>query len=107
MAVPPVHGEPVAIVGAAPGVPAERAQLVETLPASEREHRPSLVAVRAVIKRVKPSLPSVSVVGLDLQRLAMAQGSSLDMPRLQLGASAVGAKPVLPPPAAGHATVHG
>ncbi|HEY6036364.1 MAG TPA: serine/threonine-protein kinase, partial [Kofleriaceae bacterium] len=103
-------GTPSAIVGAVPGVPAELAQLVETLLASERENRPSLVAVRAVIKRVKPSLPSVSVVGLDLQRLAPsrhAQGSSLDVPSLQLGASAVGAKPVLPTPAAGHATVQG
>ena len=100
-------GTPSAIVGAVPSVPSELAQLVETLLASEREHRPSLVAVRAVIKRVKPSLPSVSVVGLDLQKLAMAQGSNLDVPSLELHASAVGAKPVLPTPPAGHQTVQG
>jgi|GEM_PF-1517066 len=100
-------GTPSAIVGAVPGVPAELAQLVETLLASEREHRPSLVAVRAVIKRVKPSLPSVSAVGLDPLRLARAHGASLYRPSLLLGASAVGAKPVLPTPAAGHATIQG
>jgi len=100
-------GTPSAIVGAVPSVPSELAQLVETLLASERENRPSLVAVRAVIKRVKPSLPSVSVVGLDLQKLAMAQGSNLDVPSLELHASAVGAKPVLPTPPAGHQTVQG
>ena len=103
-------GTPSAIVGAVPSVPAELAQLVETLLASERENRPSLVAVRAVIKRVKPSLPSVSVVGLDLQRLAPsrhAQGSNLDVPSLQVRASAVGAKPVLPTPPAGNQTVQG
>jgi serine/threonine-protein kinase len=103
-------GTPSAIVGAVAGVPAELAQLVETLLASEREHRPSLVAVRAVIKRVKPAMPSVSVVGLDLQKLAPiahARGSNLDVPSLQMRASAVGAKPVLPTPAAGNPTVQG
>ncbi|HET9993445.1 MAG TPA: serine/threonine-protein kinase [Kofleriaceae bacterium] len=100
-------GTPSAVVGAVPSVPAELAQLVETLLAAERELRPSLVAVRAVIKRVKPALPSVSMVGLDLAKLAMAQGSSLDVPSLQMRASAVGAKPVLPTPAAGNPTVHG
>ena len=98
--------KPSAIVGAVAGVPAELAQLVETLLAPERENRPSLVAVRAVIKRAKPSLPSVSVVGLDLAKLAgMAQGSNLDVPSLQMRASAVGAKPVLPTPAAGNPMV--
>jgi len=100
-------GTPSAVVGAVASVPAELAQLVETLLASERELRPSLVAVRAVIKRVKPSLPSVSVVGLDLAKLAMAQGSNLDVPSLQMRASAVGAKPVLPTPPAGTPTVQG
>ncbi|MEP6859911.1 MAG: serine/threonine-protein kinase [Deltaproteobacteria bacterium] len=96
------------IVGAVAGVPAELAQLVETLLAPERENRPSLVAVRAVIKRAKPSLPSVSVVGLDLAKLAgMAEDSNLDVPSLQIRASAVGAKPVLPTPAAGNPTVGG
>ena len=61
-----------------------------------------------MIKRAKPSLPSVSVVGLDLAKLAgMAQGSDLDPPSLQMRASAVGAKPVLPTPAAGNPTVGG
>jgi serine/threonine-protein kinase len=99
---------PGAIVGAVAGVPAELGQLVETLLAAERENRPSLVAVRAVIKRAKPSLPSVSVVGLELAKLAgMAQGSNLDVPSLQMRASAVGAKPVLPTPPAGNPTVAG
>jgi hypothetical protein len=48
----------------------------------------------------------VSVVGLDLAKLAgMAQGSNLDVPSLQMRASAVGAKPVLPTPPAGNPMV--
>jgi serine/threonine-protein kinase len=103
-------GTPSSIVGAVAGVPPELAQLVETLLASEREHRPSMVAVRAVIKRVKPALPALpsgSVVALDLAKLAMAQGSDLEIASLEMRASAVGAKPVLPTPAAGNPTVQG
>lgn len=49
------------VIGNVPGVPAELAQLVETMLAGDREQRPSLVAVRAVIKRCKPALPSASM----------------------------------------------
>jgi eukaryotic-like serine/threonine-protein kinase len=87
------------VVGAIASVPGELAQLVEMLLAADPDERPSLVAVRAVIKRVRPSLPSLSVVGLDISRLA--QGSSSNVASFEMRASAVGAKPVLPTPAAG------
>jgi eukaryotic-like serine/threonine-protein kinase len=90
---------PSAVVGAIASVPAELAQLVELLLASDPDERPSLVAVRAVIKRVRPSLPSLSVVGLDISKLA--QGSSSNVHSFEMRASAVGARPVLPTPAAG------
>ena len=60
-----LRGTPAEVLAAVPFVPAELAQLVETMLANEPEQRPSLVAIRAVIKRVRPSLPSMSVVGLE------------------------------------------
>ena len=75
-------------------VPAELAQLVETMLAADADQRPSLAAVRTVIKRVMPSLPPLSIVGMPL-----ASGSD---PRIDsLTASKVGARPVLPTPQAG------
>ncbi len=112
-----LEGTPSSVVGAVPSVPAELAQLVETMLATERDDRPSLVAVRAVIKRVRPALPSLSVVGLDVSRLsAVAHGTqppaSLAPPpghdpaaSLELRASTFGAAPVLPTPPTGTRTV--
>ena len=83
-----IGSTPSAVVGAVAGVPAELAQLVEMLIASNPDERPSLVAVRTVIKRVRPSLPSTSVVGLEVNIRA-----------------AVGAKPMLPTPPTGSPSV--
>jgi len=44
------------VLAAVPGVPAELAELVETMMSMEPDKRASLAAVRAVIKRVRPSL---------------------------------------------------
>ena len=95
-------GTPSAVVGAVASVPGELAQLVEMLLAPDPDERPSLIAVRAVIKRVRPSLPSLSMVGLDVSRV-MAQGSSSNVPSLR--PSVVGAKPVLPTPPAGSPSI--
>jgi eukaryotic-like serine/threonine-protein kinase len=88
---------PAEVVGAVSFVPAELAQLVETMLAARPDDRPSLVAVRAVIKRVRPSLPSMSVVGLELAAMASAQ----DLPLSAMSPSKVGARPVVPTPATG------
>jgi serine/threonine protein kinase len=95
-----LEGTVAEVIGAVSFVPTELAQLVETLLAADPEQRPSLVAVRAVIKRVRPSMPSLSVVGLDISKL-MATGSSDNVQSFELRPSAVGARPVLPTPAAG------
>jgi serine/threonine-protein kinase len=92
-------GTPSAVVGAVAFVPPELAQLVETMLASERHLRPTLNAVRAVLKRVRPSLPSASNAAMPI-----AQGSQLTVQNLDVRPSAIGAKPVLPTPAAGNAT---
>jgi len=50
-------------------VPDELAQLVEAMLASDPMQRPSLAAVRAVIKRVLPTLPPLSVVAMRLDSI--------------------------------------
>jgi len=92
-------GTPSAVVGAVAFVPAELAQLVETMLASERELRPTLNAVRAVLKRVRPSLPSASNAAMPI-----AQGSQLEVRNLDVRPSTLGATPVLPTPGAGSPT---
>jgi eukaryotic-like serine/threonine-protein kinase len=46
--------------------PKELAQLVEAMLAFERDRRPSLAAVRAVLKRSRTAVPSTSVIGLEV-----------------------------------------
>jgi serine/threonine-protein kinase len=75
-------------------VPAELAQLVETMLASDPEQRPSLTAVRTVIKRVLPALPPLSIVGMPI---ATGSEPSVD----SLSPSLVGARPIFPTPQAG------
>jgi serine/threonine protein kinase len=58
-------------------VPAELAQLVEAMLASNANDRPSLTAVRAVIKRTLPTLPPLSVVGLPVE-IAAPPSPALD-----------------------------
>ena len=54
-----------AAVEATPFVTRELVHLLEAMLAIDRDHRPTLAAVRAVLKRVRPLLPSMSVVGLE------------------------------------------
>ncbi|MBV8760485.1 MAG: serine/threonine protein kinase [Deltaproteobacteria bacterium] len=74
--------------------PPDLRQLVEAMMSSDVDGRPSLAAVRAVIKRLMPSLPPLSIVGMP-----MAMGTS--PPVDSLSPSAVGARPELPTPPAG------
>jgi eukaryotic-like serine/threonine-protein kinase len=46
--------------------PKELAQLVEAMLARDPDRRPSLAAVRAVLKRVRTAVPSTSVIGLEV-----------------------------------------
>jgi serine/threonine-protein kinase len=46
--------------------PKELAQLVEAMLAHDPDSRPSLAAVRAVLKRVRSAVPSTSVIGLEV-----------------------------------------
>ncbi len=45
---------------AVPGVPVEVAALIDAMVSRDREERPTLAAIRAVIKRVRPSLSAMS-----------------------------------------------
>ncbi len=67
--------------------PAEIAQLVESMVALEADHRPSLVAVRAVIKRVRASLPSASMANLPQAAPGISAPSSA-IPKTKLGVHA-------------------
>ncbi len=46
--------------------PKELAQLVEAMLAYDKERRPSLAAVRTVVKRARTAVPSTSVIGLEV-----------------------------------------
>jgi serine/threonine protein kinase len=86
------------VLARVPFVPTELAQLVESMLAVEPDDRPSLVAVRTVIKRLRPSLPSMSVVGLDVQiPQREPTAPSLD----KLTPSKVGARALVQTPRAG------
>ncbi|MFT3695124.1 MAG: protein kinase [Kofleriaceae bacterium] len=80
----------VTVIGNVAGMPGELAQLVETMLAGNREDRPSLVAVRAVIKRAKQTLPSMSMP----MQVAKSTGEELAIPT----PAEMGAAPVLPTP---------
>ncbi|HET9627089.1 MAG TPA: serine/threonine-protein kinase, partial [Kofleriaceae bacterium] len=74
------------------GLPDEMVQLVAALLAKTPEARPSLAAVRTVIKRLRTTqLPSRSLAGVQLASL-----SQPDAPALGITASRVGAEAVLP-----------
>jgi eukaryotic-like serine/threonine-protein kinase len=83
------------VAGRVAGVTPELAQLVETMMAAEPDNRPSLVAVRAVIKRLRPSLPT----------MAAASSSSMPASSLEMSPSLVGARPLFPTPATAVPTV--
>jgi serine/threonine-protein kinase len=95
-----LDGTPAEEIARVPLVPRELAELVEHMLADSPDERPSLSAVRAVLKRLRPSLPSISVVGLEVQLPRTTGDEPLD-----LTASAVGARPVLPTPPKATTTV--
>ncbi len=61
------RGTPERALGAVGGVPAEFVQLVIAMMAGDPEQRPTLAAVRAVIRRARPSLPAISAVDMPAQ----------------------------------------
>jgi serine/threonine protein kinase len=89
-----LSGTPSGLVAKMPGAPLELGLLVEQMMATNPDGRPPLVQVRQTLKKLRPSLPSMSVV--DMPVAGPHAGESLE-----LTASQVGAKPVLPTPAGG------
>jgi eukaryotic-like serine/threonine-protein kinase len=92
--LPTTPGTLVAAVG---GVPPELAELVETMLSPSPDGRPSIVATRTVLKRLRPLLAVAA------NAPALAQGSMPPAPKSvhELTPSLVGAKPVLPTPPRG------
>jgi serine/threonine-protein kinase len=77
--------------------PEELVQLISAMVAPEPDDRPTLAAVRTLLKRVRPSLVSMSVVGLPVELPATQTDPTL----AALTATKVGARPVVPTPAGG------
>jgi len=76
-------------LSAVPGVPAELAELIDAMVARNAGERPTLQAIRAVLKRLRPvlgAMPSVSDVRPVASEISLGA----------FGMSALGAKPVLP-----------
>ena len=95
-------GSPAQLLASA-ATPAPLVELISAMLAPLPDRRPTLAAVRTVIKRVRPSLPSVSVVGLEVS-LAAPEPAPPPPPEPSLDAltaTKVGARPVLPTPQAG------
>jgi serine/threonine-protein kinase len=87
------HAEepPASLADTVAGLPAEMIQLVDAMLAKTPEARPSLAAVRTVIKRLRTTqLPTRSVAGV-----AMASFDRRPQP-LAIDPSRVGAQPILP-----------
>ena len=88
------HAEepPPSLASLLPELPAEMVQLVDAMLAKEPAARPSLAAVRTVIKRLRTTkLPTRSVAGLQMATL-----SNPSLPALAITPSRVGAEPMLP-----------
>src|SRR5215470_934985 len=93
------HAEepPASLADTVAGLPAEMVQLVDAMLAKTPEARPSLAAVRTVIKRLRTTqLPSRSLAGVSIAAITQPSGDSALGARLALTASQVGADPVLP-----------
>jgi serine/threonine-protein kinase len=89
------HAEepPISLADTVPGLPAEMVQLVSAMLAKTPEARPSLAAVRTVIKRLRTTqLPTRSLAGLAMSPLAQTSTK----PSFELSSSRVGAQVVLP-----------
>jgi len=77
------------------GLPAELVQLVDAMLAKEPGARPSLAAIRTVIKRLRTTLPS-RTAAVEIAALQPAPASIPPAHSLELRTSAVGAEPVVP-----------
>jgi serine/threonine-protein kinase len=89
------HAEepPLSLSGTVSGLPQEMVQLVDAMLAKTPGARPSLAAVRTVIKRLRTTqLPTRSMAGLPIASVSQ----SLAAPALGISASRVGAEAVLP-----------
>jgi serine/threonine-protein kinase len=89
------HAEepPMSLADTVAGLPGEMVQLVDAMLAKTPEARPSLAAVRTVIKRLRSTqLPTRSVVGLAMARVIEPPAE----PALGITPSRVGAEAVLP-----------
>jgi serine/threonine-protein kinase len=80
-----------------PDLPLEMIQLVDTMLAKEPGARPSLAAVRTVIKRLRTTqLPTRTAAGLELSSVPGSSGQGIGGPGpLAISASRVGAKDML------------
>jgi len=86
------HAEepPPSLASLLPELPSEMVQLVDAMLAKEPAARPSLAAVRTVIKRLRVTqLPTKSIAGLEMAALSNPQLAA----QLGYGPSAVGAQP--------------
>ncbi|MBC7977478.1 MAG: serine/threonine protein kinase, partial [Myxococcales bacterium] len=91
------HAEepPMSLADVVSGLPDEMVQLVAAMLAKTPEARPSLAAVRTVIKRLRTTqLPTRSVAGLEMA--SFSQPSLPSLPPLAISPSRVGAAPMLP-----------
>jgi serine/threonine-protein kinase len=79
-----------------PTLPVEMVQLVDAMLAKEPAGRPSLAAVRTVIKRLRTTqLPTRTAAGLEMSALANPP-TGTPIPSLDISASRVGAAAILP-----------
>ncbi len=88
------HAEepPPSLASVLPDLPAEMVQLVDAMLAKEPAARPSLAAVRTVIKRLRVTqLPTKSIAGLEMAALSDPHMAA----QLGYGPSAVGAQPMV------------
>jgi serine/threonine-protein kinase len=97
------HAEepPLSLADTVPGLPTEMVQLVDAMLAKTPGARPSLAAVRAVIKRLRiTQLPSRSLAGVAMAAITQPSIDSSFRPArgpgIGITASRVGAEPVLP-----------
>src|SRR5690606_33427195 len=93
---------PPSIADLVPTLPVELVQLVSAMLAKEPAARPSLAAVRTVIRRLRTTLPTRTVAGLEVPALppepAPMRGPLTDPGRSlgSVGPSRLGAAPLLP-----------
>ncbi len=77
-------------------LPVELSQLVDAMLAKEPAARPSLPAVRAVIKRLRSTkLPTRTAAGIELASYQGVSRPAISLPDPSISASRVGAEPVL------------